>query len=93
MVVGTVRIELFIPESSSLKSRRRIVNSLKDRIRSRFNVSVADVGEQSLWQRASIAAAVVTTDGRFANEVLSKVLNLVESEPRVEMIAHEMDYR
>lgn len=92
MVVGTVRIELFIAESASLKSRRRVVNSLKDRIRSRFNVSVSDVGDQNLWQRAVIAAAVVTSDGRFANEVLSKVLDLVASEPRVEILTHEMEY-
>jgi uncharacterized protein YlxP (DUF503 family) len=85
VTVATLEVTLLIRESHSLKSRRRVLRSLKDRIRSRFNVSVADVGDQNLWQRAELAVAVVSNDGRFANEMLSKVLNLVGSEPRVEI--------
>ncbi len=92
MVIGTLRTDLLIRESGSLKDRRRVVNSLKDRIRARFNVSVADVGDQNLWQRAVLVVAVVSNDGRFANEVLSKVLCLITSEPRVEMLDQTMDY-
>jgi len=92
MVIVTLRTDLLIRESGSLKQRRRVVNSLKDRIRARFNVSVADVGDQNLWQRAVLVAAVVSNDGRFANEVLSKVARLIESEPRVEIIDQSMDY-
>lgn len=92
MVIGTLRTDLLIRESGSLKARRRVVNSLKDRIRSRFNVSVADVGDQTLWQRAVLVVAVVSNDGRFANEVLSKVVRLIESEPRVEILDQSMDY-
>ena len=92
MVIGTLRTDLLIRESGSLKDRRRIVNSLKDRIRARFNVSVADVGDQNLRQRAVLVVAVVSNDGRFANEVLSKVLRLITSEPRVEMLSQRMDY-
>ncbi|MFH1689597.1 MAG: DUF503 domain-containing protein [Candidatus Eisenbacteria bacterium] len=93
MTVGTLEIVLLIRESHSLKSRRRVVKSLIDRIRSRFNVSVADVGDQNLWQRAVIGVAVVANDGRFVNEVLSKVLNLVSSDPRVEVIDKSLDIR
>jgi len=92
MVIGTLRTDLLIRESGSLKDRRRVVNSLKDRIRARFNVSVADVGDQNLWQRAVLVVAVVSNDGRFANEVLSKVLRVITSEPRVEMLSQTMDY-
>ncbi len=92
MMIGTLRTDLLIRESRSLKARRRVVNSLKDRIRARFNVSVADVGDQNLWQRAVLVVAVVSNDGRFANEVLSKVLRLIESEPRVEILDQSMDY-
>jgi uncharacterized protein YlxP (DUF503 family) len=92
MVIGTLRTDLLIRESGSLKDRRRVVNSLKDRIRARFNVSVADVGDQNLWQRAVLVVAVVSNDGRFANEVLSKVLRLITSEPLVEMLDQRMDY-
>jgi uncharacterized protein YlxP (DUF503 family) len=93
VTVATLEVTLLIRESHSLKSRRRVLRSLKDRIRSRFNVSVADVGDQNLWQRAELAVAVVSNDGRFANEMLSKVLNLVGSEPRVEIINHRIEIR
>jgi len=86
MVVGVLRLSLFIGGSGSLKERRRVVKSLKDRIRSRFNVSVEDVGEQDLWQSATLGVAVVASDGRFADEVLSKVARIVESDPRVEVV-------
>ena len=92
MVIGTLTTDLLIRESGSLKDRRRVVNSLKGRIRARFNVSIADVGDQDRWQRAVLAVAVVSNDGRFANEVLSKVLRLIESEPRVEVLGQTMDY-
>jgi uncharacterized protein YlxP (DUF503 family) len=93
VTVGTLEIVLLIRESHSLKSRRRVVKSLIDRIRSRFNVSVADIGDQNLWQRAVIGVAVVANDGRFVNEVLSKVLTLVMSDPRAEVIDQNMQIR
>ncbi|MBN2565069.1 MAG: DUF503 domain-containing protein [Candidatus Eisenbacteria bacterium] len=93
MTVVTLEVVLLIRESHSLKSRRRVLKSLKDRIRSRFNVSVADVGDQNLWQKAVLAVAVVSNDGRFANETLSKVFNLVASEPRVEIVSHSIEVR
>ena len=93
MTLGTLEIVLLIRESHSLKSRRRVVKSLTDRIRSRFNVSVADVGDQNLWQRAVIGVAVVANDGRFVNEVLSKVLALVSSDPRAEVIDKSLEIR
>ena len=91
MTVGTLEITILVRESHSLKSRRRVVKSLIDRIRSRFNVSVADLGDQSLWQRAVIGVAVVANDGRFVNEVLSKVMDLVVSDPRAEVIDQRMN--
>ena len=93
MTVGTLEVVLLIRESHSLKSRRRVVKSLIDKIRSRFNVSVSDLGDQNLWQRAVIGVAVVANDGRFVNEVLSKVLNLIASDHRAELIEQSMDIR
>ncbi|MBM3306894.1 MAG: DUF503 domain-containing protein [Candidatus Eisenbacteria bacterium] len=89
MVVGALRLRLFIGQSNSLKARRSVVRSLKDRIRSRFNVSVAEVGEQDLWQSAAIGIAAVAADGRVVDEVLAGVARLVESDPRVEVIERE----
>ena len=93
MTVGTLEVVLLIRESHSLKSRRRVVKSLIDRVRSRFNVSVSDLGDQNLWQRAVIGVAVVANDGRFVNEVLSKVLTLLYSDPRAEVVDHSIDIR
>ncbi len=90
MTVGTLEIVLRVRESHSLKARRRVAKSLKDKIKSRYNVSVADVGDQDVWQRVVLGVAVVASDGRFANEVLSKVLGLVVSDPRAELLDHTM---
>ena len=92
VVVGSLEIEILIGESRSLKARRRVVKSLKDRIRGKFNVSVADVGDQDVWQRTVLGVAVVSNDRRFANEVLSKVLNLVGGDPRVEIVSQRMSF-
>jgi uncharacterized protein YlxP (DUF503 family) len=91
VIVGTLEVTLRIGGSQSLKSRRRVVKSLKDRIRARYNVSVADVGDQNVWQSAVLAVAVVSNDGGFAREVLSKILRLVLSDPRVDVLDHNVD--
>ncbi len=91
MLVSTLKVDLLLRESRSLKDRRRVLNSLKGRIRSKFNVSIADVGGQDSWHRAVLGVAVVSNDGRFANEMLSKVLRLIESEPRVEVVEQVLD--
>ncbi len=88
MIIGTLELDLRVRESHSLKARRRVVRSLKDRVKSKFNVSVADVGDQDVWQRVRLGVALVANDRRFADEVLSKVLDLVRSDPRVELLGH-----
>ena len=93
MTIGTLEIVLLIRESHSLKSRRRVVKSLTDRIRSRFNVSVADIGNQNVWQKVVLGVAVVANDGRYVNQVLTKVLNLVSSDLRAEIIDQSMEIR
>ncbi len=91
MVVGILEISLLIRESRSLKERRRVVKSLKDRIAARFHVSVAEVGGGDSWQRSALGVAVVSNDRRFVNQVLSKVLRLVESDPRAEVVSQRID--
>jgi hypothetical protein len=90
VVVGSLEIEIMIGESRSLKARRRVVKSLKDRIRGKFNVSIADVGDQGVWQRAVLGVAAVSNERRFLNEVLSKVLDIVGADPRVEVVSQRM---
>ena len=78
MVVGILEVELTIPAADSLKAKRMILRSLKDRIRRSFNVSVAEVAENDLWENAVLAVVMVSNDKRFANQALSKVVDLIE---------------
>lgn len=89
MVVGAIRWELQLFEARSLKEKRRVVKSLKDRLRDRFNVSVAETGHQDSWQRAEITACVVSTDRRHAESILDRADRLVESEARGRIIASD----
>ena len=92
MVVASLRIELMVTGSGSLKEKRHAIRSLRDRIRSRFNVSVAEVDNQDLWQRGTLGVAVVSGDGGLANEVLDKVRRLVEQDFRVSVLDTYTDF-
>ena len=72
MVVGILRLSLYIHGASSLKDKRQVVRKVVDRLRSRFNVSVAEVGDNDIWQRAVIGIGAVSNDHAFVNEVLDK---------------------
>jgi uncharacterized protein len=80
VVVGVIGWELQIFDARSLKEKRRVIKSLKERLRSRFNLSVAETGHQDAWQRAELTAAIVATDRRFAESVLDRADALVAAE-------------
>ncbi|GAB4468171.1 MAG: hypothetical protein OHK0029_40410 [Armatimonadaceae bacterium] len=79
MHIGILTLSLQIPGSFSLKDKRHAIKSLVERLRNRFNVSVAEVGELEIWQRAVIGVCVVSNDTRVANKVLSQIVNFVEN--------------
>lgn len=79
MVVASCTWELALPGCSSLKEKRSVVRSLRDRLRSRFNVSVAETGLQDVHGRAELTIALVSSDGRQAESILDKADRLVES--------------
>lgn len=92
MVIGVCRVELHLPDRHSLKEKRHVVKSLKDRMRRAFNVSIAEVGDQDLWQRAVLAAACVGTDRAYVNGVLDQLLRAVEREDGVEIVRSELEF-
>ena len=92
MVVGVRSWELSLAGCQSLKDKRRIVKSLKDRLHNRFNVSAAEVDHQDSWQRAALACSVVTTERRHAEEVLASCDGLIASEPLAYVISSETTY-
>lgn len=91
MVVGTCRLELRIPDSSSLKGKRQIVRSIKDRVRSRFNVSIAEVGGLDEWQRAILAVACVSNEAKVVDGLLNKVVDLIEGHGSALLVDYAID--
>jgi len=79
MFVAVASLTLHIPESHSLKAKRRVVRSLIERIRARFDVSVAETGGQGTWQSATIGIACVSGSAEMAEEVVGRVLVFVDS--------------
>jgi hypothetical protein len=71
-------VELHLPDVGSLKGKRHALKGLKERVRARFEVSVAEVDHHDLWQRATLALACVSHDSRHANEVVSKAMDFIE---------------
>ncbi|MGQ0813605.1 MAG: DUF503 domain-containing protein [Gemmatimonadota bacterium] len=86
MVIGVISWELEILGAQSLKEKRSVVKSLKDRLHDRFNVSAAETGHQDLWQRAELSACVVASDKRVAESVLQNADDLVGTEDRARII-------
>jgi hypothetical protein len=79
MVVGLLRITLHVPEAHSLKDRRAAVRRAVERVRARFNVSIAEVGDLDRWQIAQVAVAAVSNDRSHVNEVLDRVTSTIAS--------------
>lgn len=92
MVVGACKVVLSLPENHSLKGKRHVVKSLIERVKGKFNVSVAEVDGQDLWQMAAIGFTCVSNDTRHANEMLSKVVDYIEnSRSEAEMADYEIE--
>jgi uncharacterized protein YlxP (DUF503 family) len=91
MFVGVGQVELFIPESGSLKSKRFVLKSIKTKIRNKFNVSVAEVENNDKWQRASLGIAVVSNDKKIVDSTLNQVINFIENDFRVEVIDRSIE--
>ena len=86
MRVGTLEVDFRIPGSRSLKEKRKVVASLKDRIRRRWPVAVAEVGSQDLQARGMLGVAAVAETGAPLQRALDEILRLVESDPRLVVV-------
>ena len=91
MRIGILTIRLSIREAHSLKEKRRIIKSLKDRLHNTFNASVAEVDAQDAHQTAVLGVSVVGTDGRFVNSVLSKIVDFVRKRGGAELVDYDME--
>jgi hypothetical protein len=91
MIVGVCTVELFIPEGHSLKGKRQVLQSLKNRLREKFNLSVAEVGEQDLWQKSILGLACVANESAHVNQVLEQALNLIRGVPTIELVRSKIE--
>lgn len=91
MIIGAAKVELEITDGLTLKDKRHVVKSLLDRMRSRFNVSCAEVERQDSRRLATLGVAAVSSSEGFVREVLQKVQDLIESEPRATMLGCEVE--
>jgi len=91
MIVGLLTLDLHIPEANSLKSKRMVIKSLIERIKNKFNVSVAEVDAQNLWQRSVIGIAYVSNETVMINRVFEKIRTYVNNTHSVELINSDME--
>ena len=93
MVVAILRVSLSIPQANSLKDKRRVIKSLKDKLRNGFNISVAEIGDQDIWRSAVLGVAVISEDATYANGVLSRVQDLIQNRSEAIMTNCELEWR
>lgn len=86
MILGLLQLDIFIPESNSLKDKRSTIKSLKETIRKRFNVSIAETGKLDKWSRSEISITKVSNEAKFIRQEFQKIQNDIESRYPVEII-------
>ena len=91
MVVGTLSLKVAVFDATSLKDKRRVISSLKDRLRGRFNVSVAEVGSLDRRQQAELGVAVVGNNGRFVGSCLDKIVDYVRLDRSASLVDYEVE--
>ncbi len=91
MTVAVARLTFMLHGNKSLKEKRSVVKSLVEKSRHRFNVSVAEVADMDLLQKATIAIAAVGNDGRVLNSLLDRIVDFMESMNLAELVGHEME--
>ena len=91
MFVGILEIDLLLRGNSSLKGKRRVLSSIKDRTRRRFNVSIAEVDYNDLLQRARLGVCCASNDKVHANRVLGEAVKLIEENFQSELLDYSIE--
>ncbi len=91
MRIGALRVSFMIFDANSLKQKRRVMRSVKDRLMNKFNVSVAEVGSNEKWQIGELGIATVGNEKRFVNSVMTKVEDFLETFPSIRVIEADME--
>jgi uncharacterized protein YlxP (DUF503 family) len=91
MPIGLLTLEIHIPDAHSLKDKRQVLRSLKDRLRARFNVAVAELDHQDTWQRAQVGVVSLSNDAAHLDQSLRAVFDEAEQLLGRELISHEFE--
>jgi uncharacterized protein YlxP (DUF503 family) len=91
MPVGLLTLEIHIPDARSLKDKRQVLRSLKDRLRARFNVAVAELDHQDTWQRSQIGIVSLSNDEAHLQQSLLEVFDEAEKLLGRELVSHELE--
>src|SRR5437773_2905633 len=91
MIVGSIRVRLLIREAKSLKDKRRVVRSIKDRLRNAFNVSVAEIDSQDHRQLAVLGIAMVGSDSRELTSALDRIVDALRGHPVAELLDYQRE--
>jgi uncharacterized protein YlxP (DUF503 family) len=89
--VGSLRVRLLLREARSLKDKRQVLRSIKDRLRNQFNVSVAEVEEQDNRQLIVLGVAMVGNERKFVQTALEQIVAALRVHPVAELLDHELD--
>jgi len=91
MVVGVLKLTIFIPENHSLKGKRGVLNKIKARVSNTFNVSISECDDQDLWQRATLGVAQVGSDAGYVEGALRQVVRFIDDLHVAEVGADEIE--
>jgi len=91
MIVGVLSVEVSLFEARTLKDKRRTIKSLKDRLRNRFNVSIAEVAFNDQPKRSRIGITMVANESRYVHEVLDKIIDVIRRTGRLSLIDYERE--
>jgi len=91
MMIGTLSLKLAVFEATSLKDKRRVIKSLKERLSARFNVSVAEVGSLDHRQQAELGVALVGNERQYVESCLDKIVDYVRRDPSAALVDYEVE--
>jgi uncharacterized protein len=92
MPIGLLTLEIHIPDARSLKDKRQVLRSLKDRLRAHYNVAVAELEHQELWQRARVGVVSISGDSRHLEESIEAIAAESERILGRDLVSQEIDY-
>lgn len=90
--IGILHVRVFIGEAQSLKDKRHVLKSLKDRVRREFNVSVAELDGEDKWQTAILCFAMAGNDQRYIDSVLQNILSFIDTFPALQVCEHQVEF-